>query len=373
MAANLAAVALDRVTAERALREESQALSREREAVAALNRALANEHDRFRHMFEQAPGFIALLRGPQHIFEFCNKSYLRLVAREDLRGQPIREALPEVAGQGYFELLDRAYATGEPYIASGAPVDLRAVGGSGLQRHYVDLIYQPVFDDSGDVLGILVEGHDVTERALAADHRQLLINELNHRVKNTLATVQSLAHQTLRDARTLQDAKVTLTSRLISLSRTHDVLTRENWAGAEIGEIIDEAMTAHVGPAQKRILANGPKLMLGPRAALALSMALHELGTNALKYGALSNDGGVVSIGWSESDCGHAHLEWCERGGPPIEAPPAQKGFGSRLLQSGLAVELGAAARVEFARDGLVCSMRVPLAEPSPATLLERV
>jgi two-component sensor histidine kinase len=213
----------------------------------------------------------------------------------------------------------------------------------------------------------------VTERVLAANHRQLLINELNHRVKNTLATVQSLAHQTLREARTLPDAKTTLTARLVSLSRTHDVLTRENWAGAEIGEIVDQAMTAQVGPAQKRITAKGPKLMLGPRAALALSMALHELGTNALKYGALSNDGGVVCIGWSDGDSDHAQLEWRERGGPPIEAPPQRKGFGSRLLESGLAVELGAPAHVEYARDGLICSMRLPLAEPSPATLLEQV
>jgi len=364
MAANQAAVAIARVTAERALRSQSDALDRERNAVAMLNRSLAHERDRFRQMFEQAPGFIALLRGPEHRFEFCNRSYLRLVGRDDLQGLPIREALPEVGGQGYFELLDEVYRSGEAYAAAAAPVDLRRDGDAALDRRYVDFIYQPIFDDDGRVSGILVEGHDVTEQVRAADHRQLLINELNHRVKNTLATVQSLAHQTLRDAKSVQEAKATLTSRLMSLSRAHDVLTRQNWEGAEIEEIVRQSVSSHVEAATERIIVEGPKLMLGPRSALALSMALHELGTNALKYGALSNDVGIVAVAWRVNGAEHANLEWRERGGPPIHRPPARKGFGSRLLKVGLATELGAAAELDFARAGVVCSVRLPLTEP---------
>src|SRR5581483_3994801 len=151
------------------------------------NRIIANERDRLRQMFEQAPGFIALFRGPQHVVEFYNQSYIRLVGRGGFDGLTVREALPEIEGQGYFELLDQVYATGQPHRASAAPVDLRGQGDS-LRRHYVDFIYQPVFDEAGQVAGVFAEGHDVTDQVRAAEHRQLLVNELNLLVKDTLAT-----------------------------------------------------------------------------------------------------------------------------------------------------------------------------------------
>jgi two-component sensor histidine kinase len=153
----------------------------------------------------------------------------------------------------------------------------------------------------------------------------------------------------------------------MSLSRAHDVLTRQNWEGAEIEEIVRESVNTHIEITAGRVRVEGPKLMLGPRSALALSMALHELGTNALKYGALSSDAGVVFVGWRANGSDHATLEWRERGGPPIHAPPLRKGFGSRLLQVGLATDLGAAADLEFAPEGLFCSMKLPLNEGARA------
>ncbi|MDB5423970.1 MAG: hypothetical protein JWQ29_1386 [Phenylobacterium sp.] len=367
MVANQAAVALQRAAAEQALRAQTEALNRERDAVAALNRSLSNERDKLRLLFEQAPGFMAVLRGPHHIFDLCNESYFRLFGRRDFLGQSVRQAFPELAGQGFFERLDEAYATGIPHMSTGAPIDLQRTPGGPMERRYLDFIYQPVFDEQARVIGIFAEGHDVTEQIQAAAHRQLLVNELNHRVKNTLATVQSMAHQTLRGAASLADAQGMLTARLVSLSNAHNVLTRENWSGADISEIVAEALRPHDDPRSPRVLAQGPPIRLDARSALALSMALHELATNAAKYGALSNDTGVVRIDWSADPPAHVILAWRESGGPPVLAPPARRGFGSRLLQSGLSVELGAAAEIVYAPPGLVCTMRAPTAAPLAA------
>ncbi|HUR02738.1 MAG TPA: HWE histidine kinase domain-containing protein, partial [Nonomuraea sp.] len=299
MAANLAVVALKRAGVERALRAQTDALNRERDAVSALNRSLANERNQLRRLFEQAPGFMALFTGPEHVFELCNASYVRLAGERDFIGRSIRDVFPDLQGQGFFELLDEAYGSGRPYVATAAALDIRRMHDGPLERRYVDFIYQPIFDERGEVSGIFAEGHDVTEQTLAAEHRKLLINELNHRVKNTLATVQSVAHQTLSGAASLREAKATLTARLVALSNAHDVLTRENWLGANLGEVVADAMRPHDDAHRSRILIEGAPLDVGPRTALAISMALHELATNAVKYGALSNDTGTVAIRWS--------------------------------------------------------------------------
>jgi two-component sensor histidine kinase len=195
-------------------------------------------------------------------------------------------------------------------------------------------------------------------------HQRLLINELNHRVKNTLATVQSIAHQTLPRSAVAVEARDLLTSRLLALSAAHNVLTRENWEGADAADVVAEAIRPYDDPGDGRFEVDGPPLRLGPGAALALSMALHELATNAAKYGALSTpmgEGGRVAIHWRlDAEQGFI-MEWRERGGPRV-TPPARRGFGSRLLQQGLAIELGGAAELIFAPEGLVCVIRAPLA-----------
>jgi two-component sensor histidine kinase len=251
---------------------------------------------------------------------------VQLAGARDFIGRPVREVLPELDRQGFCALLDRVYATGEPFIAYAAPVDVERVPGQAPERLYLDFIYQPIVDEQGRVTGIFAQGHDVTQQTLAAEHRQLLVNELNHRVKNTLATVQSLAHQTLRDADSLAAAKSMLTARLLALSNAHNVLTRENWEGASLPEVVHEATRAHDDPAAPRIDAAGPDLRVGPRVALALSMALHELATNAAKYGALSTDAGAVQVRWERSGERSLALTWRERGGPPVsprDCPPS--------------------------------------------------
>jgi PAS domain S-box-containing protein len=187
MAANQVAVAWQRARAERALRTETDALNRERHAVNVLNRKLGGERDKLQRLFEQAPGFMAVMRGPQHIFELCNQSYFRLTGHRDILGRSVRDAFPELEGQGFFEALDSAYTTGAPYISTAAAIDLRREPGGPLERRYLDFIYQPIFDEDGEITGIFAEGHDVTKQVQG--QAQLAFNEESIRLATSAADV----------------------------------------------------------------------------------------------------------------------------------------------------------------------------------------
>jgi two-component sensor histidine kinase len=211
---------------------------------------------------------------------------------------------------------------------------------------------------------------DITDHKRAEEHLRLLINELNHRVKNTLATVQSLAVQsfhrpTFRHNEELMAARSAFEARLFALARGHDVLTRENWESANLTELIAQACAPYRGHPEeaKKIEAVGSELRVPPPMALSLSMALHELSTNALKYGALSVPAGQVVISWktvAASTGQRLILRWEEQGGPPVAAP-TRKGFGSRLIQDGLARELNGVVQIVYEPAGVVCTIDVPL------------
>ncbi|MDQ0463283.1 PAS domain S-box-containing protein [Caulobacter ginsengisoli] len=219
----------------------------------------------------------------------------------------------------------------------------------------------PRFDAAGNFLGMIGVNIDTTDERRAALHQRLLTDELNHRVKNTLATVQSLAAQTLRAYSDPGEAQAMLEGRLMALSAAHNILNRENWEAADLADVVAEALHAFDTPGIDRFHTEGPSARVAPQTALAVAMVLHELCTNSMKYGALSQDGGRVSVAWGpgEGD-GVLALRWAETGGPPVR-PPSRRGFGSRLL-AGLASELGAAAAVDYRPGGVVCALRVPLA-----------
>jgi two-component sensor histidine kinase len=287
-----------------------------------------------RALFQQAPGHMAVLRGPDHVYALVNDAYRRIVGERDLIGKPVREALPELAGQGFFELLDQVYATGKPFVGHQMPAKVQRQPDGPAEELFVDFVYQPIIGADGHVSGVFVEGSDVTVRVKAAEYQQLLLNELNHRVKNTLATVQSIVSQTLRNAPTPPEARALIEQRMIALSRAHDVLTREKWEGADLRAIVDQALAPFRDAAHERFHVRGPGVRLSPRMALDLAMALHELGTNALKYGALSDASGAVDLTWrvdSHVTPPHLKLRWKERDGPPV-APPIRHGFGTRLI-----------------------------------------
>ena len=212
-------------------------------------------------------------------------------------------------------------------------------------------------------VGVCIDIHD---RRQADEQLRLVVHELNHRVKNNLATVQAIAAQTLRETKSFAEAKSDFTARLTALARAHDVLTRENWEGATLAELIDAVLEPHCSNAgRSRCTARGPALWVDTKTALALSMALHELGTNAAKYGAFSAADGHVLVEWETLQLeGEARLRlfWTESGGPPVSAP-THRGFGSRLIERGLATELRGDVKLSFEPGGVVCTVDVPLPE----------
>ncbi|MBA1156609.1 sensor histidine kinase [Microvirga mediterraneensis] len=204
---------------------------------------------------------------------------------------------------------------------------------------------------------------DITDMKKAEEHQQLLINELNHRVKNTLATVQSIASQSLRNAVTASEARDAVEGRLFALSRAHDVLTRESWDGADLREVVREAIAPFQDDGHGRFDLRGPDMRLPPRIALAIAMAIQELGTNAVKYGALSNEKGRIGIEWVMMRTAGApglELVWTETDGPPV-VEPSRRGFGTRLIERSLAQELHGDVTIAFAPKGVVCTVHALL------------
>jgi PAS domain S-box-containing protein len=443
------------------------------------------------HLFESAPGCIAVVRGPEHVFEIANAAYRRLVGRTDLIGRRAADVLPELAEQGYLSLLDDVYRSGEAYFADTAPVSFQREPGAPCEMRYISFVYQPIKDETGTVTGIFAEGIDVTraheadaarrdaERALreheahlsaffrqsaagmsetdstgrflrvndrfceitgrvreellslrmhdithpedlpgnvplfdrassgggsfdiekryirgdgsevwvhnsvttvldeagepssticvtidltdrkkAEQHQALLINELNHRVKNMLAIVQGIAAQSFKGRDIPEAARQAFDGRLGALSAAHNILTRQNWESASIRQIIEDTVAPHRTRAD-RFVVEGPDLNIPPKTAVSLALAVHELATNAGKYGALSEAAGQVEIRWVAED-GRLKLVWRERGGPPVE-PPSRRGFGTRMIERGLAAELGGAVKIDFRSEGVVCNIDAPL------------
>lgn len=210
----------------------------------------------------------------------------------------------------------------------------------------------------GDGLGAVFR--DTTDRKRAEEQRDLLVNELEHRVKNTLATVQSIASQSFRAAGIDPDTLRTFDARLIALGNVHAVLTRQSWDAASLHDVVRSALNPHSVPGRERFSIDGPALEVGPKCAVAFSMAVHELATNAIKYGALSSDAGHVHITWSAAD-DRFRWEWRESGGPPV-ARPKQTGFGSRMIERALALQLSGKVKIDYAPSGLVCTIDAPLA-----------
>ncbi len=334
-------------------------LDAERIAVMEANKRLSAESTFLRDLFEQAPSFMAIMSGPAHVFVLANKSYQQLIGGRNVVGMTIRDALPEIVDQGFVELLDRVFNTGEPHIGSGTRIMLnQTVGGTPGER-FLDFIYQPIRNSDGMISGIFVEGQDVTERTRGEQHLRLVVNELNHRVKNTLAMIQAVAAQTFRNAGDLPQAQAAFSARIMALARANDLLTGENWEGASLSDIVAGVSVAHAGNQPDRFTAKGPVVRLSPKAALSLSMAMHELATNAVKYGALSQDAGRVDVSWGVND-GRMRIEWRESGGPPVK-PPEKRGFGSRLVERGLAGEMGGTAQIDFQPQGIVCIIDAPI------------
>jgi PAS domain S-box-containing protein len=215
-----------------------------------------------------------------------------------------------------------------------------------------------LYAEDGTPLRMVGTNIDATERRRGEEHQRLLVNELNHRVKNTLAIIQGIAQQTFRGSDVPTERREAFEGRLSALSAAHNLLTRENWETASIRELVEAAVDPYRG-GDGRVTLDGPDVRLAPRTAVSLALAIHELGTNAAKYGALSGPAGSVSVRWHAAE-GRLGLVWSESGGPPV-APPAGRGFGTRMIERALAAELGGEAVIDFRPEGLVCTVGASL------------
>jgi PAS domain S-box-containing protein len=276
--------------------------------------------------------------------------------REDeVVGRRLLDALPEAAGSAPHAALEEAMRT-------RIPTRLEAI--SGVIGRWVEVDIYPTADG-----GLSVAFRDVHERRLAEERQRLLVAELTHRIKNTLALVLAIAEQTRRTVASPDAFHTVFRDRLSALARAHDALRRDGGTETSLAVVAREAIAPYRGgEAVPRVEILGPEVRLSSATAVALGMAFHELGTNAAKHGALSVTGGMVRLSWgnAEEDAAGARWHevlWEEAGGPSIAGPPSRRGFGTRLLERGLAAQIGGAVTLDFAPSGLRCRIRVPASD----------
>ncbi len=234
---------------------------------------------------------------------------------------------------------------------------------------------EAIADERGHVVRHIGIMRDVTERRLAEERQALLMRELDHRAKNALAVVQAALRLTPKDDPEAYARAVE--GRVAALARAHTMLARGRWEGAALRALVEGELAAFLLPADgrvgeagagagavvPRVEVEGPALTLAPDAAQALSMALHELATNATKYGALSAPAGRVTVSWAvDAAAGRLRMSWAERGGPPVAAAPTRRGFGSRVIEATVRDQLGGRVERRWEAAGLVCEIEVPLA-----------
>jgi PAS domain S-box-containing protein len=270
-------------------------------------------------------------------------------------GRSIREVLP--ANAPHVEpVIDRIFATGE------AIGDFEVTGEThqqpGVMRHWLTGFY-PVTGSSGDVEAVGAWVVEISERKAAEQREALLAREVDHRAKNLLAIVQSIVQ--LTKAGDADELKEGIIGRIQSLARAHSLLADTRWDGAQLGQIVREELAPYLGSHGAGTTVDGPPLLLRPVAAQGLAMVLHELATNAAKYGALSRPGGQLTVQWVRAD-GVLELCWEEQGGPAVE-PPRSSGFGSRIIRATIEGQLHGRLQQEWRSKGLLCVIRIPAAE----------
>jgi len=292
---------------------------------------------------------------------FANDSFLTLTgyAREEVLGQSFDFLM---ARGGDAETIAEIKAAFEGKSDSDPEILCRRHDGSVFSA---SVFISPVRDDSGDVVQHFASFVNLTKHRQEQERLLFLLGELNHRTQNTLATVLAIARQTLRGMAD-EDTIEKYERRILALSKTHSLLGAENWNQVSIREVLDQILEPFdvLDDGIARVSIEGDDVRLQPKVALTLAMVFHELATNAARHGALSNDGaGHIGIAWqleTVSQGDQMRLRWRESGGPPV-APPGRKGFGSRLIENGLARELDGVVRLAYEPAGVVCDIVMPV------------
>lgn len=327
--------------------------------IGELNANLRASEARFRDLIETAPDAL-VIADPNERIVLVNTEAERMFgyAREALLGQPIAILMPEDFRAGHEGRI-AAFLASPRVRRMGYGRDLFALRKDGTQFPIETNLSLLPGSDGGLISSAI---RDISTRRAGEERQALLIRELNHRVKNTLASVQAIVHQTLKTASGPEAFSAALTARLSALSQSHDVLTRNDWSGAQVRDIAAEQLSPYGRPGEERFRLSGPDVKLSPNRAVTLGMVLGELATNAAKYGALSNGGGV-EVAWTRRDEAGAPwlaLVWRERGGPDVREPSA-RGFGTRLIERSVGAGLGGTATLMFEPEGVTCTIDFPL------------
>ena len=306
-------------------------------------------HDRIAEILESIDdAFFAL--DHQWRFTYVNRHCERLWGRkrDALLGRVMWEAFPQVLGSEPYRAYLKVAAERQPLRIETVAVTI---------DRPIDLAVYP------SPSGLSVYFRDISERRQGEERQRLLMAELDHRVKNTLAAIQSMVTQSAAAGHSTREFIGALQGRIASMGRAHSLLTQSRWEGASLRRVIADELRPFDAPGGSHAIVGGEDMLLRPKAATAISMVIHELTTNSAKYGALSRPEGRVSVSWQiagEPGTEDLRLEWVETGGPPV-APPERRGFGTMLIERTLAYEFGGAADLDFAPGGLRCRIAVPL------------
>ena len=297
---------------------------------------------------------------PNHPIIFANDAFLSLSGydRNEVLGHSFNFMMARGADAKALAEVETAF---EGSTEHGSEIRYRRKDGS---MFWAAIFISPVRDENGNVVQHFASFVDLTRQKREQAQSTMMIDELNHRVKNTLATVQSIVWQALRRGSVPNVIRESIETRLFALSRSHDLLTRENWQGAGLLDLVNEAMEPFgvENGRTERFVITGKNIRLPPNVTLALGIALHELATNAVKYGAFSNEAGSILLAWTVEPMPEGDrliLRWQEKDGPPV-TPPTRKGFGSRVIERGLPHELKGTVNLDYRMDGVVCTINIP-------------
>ena len=333
------------------------------ERVQAINKTLLRESAQLKTLFMRAPSFMCVLRGPDLRFELANNAFMSLVGPRDLLGRTFRDAIPEAEGQPFFAQLADVYRTGDAFVGREMKAEFRRGALEEPAELFLNFVYQPIFGGDGRVVGIFVDGNDITDHVRAEKSQALLVRELHHRVRNTLATVQGVMNSTARTAETIEDYQWAFSGRISSLARTHSLLTEEIQQFVSFPNLLRQEVGVYAEGAKDRVVLEGPDVELPSQLAVPLGMTIHELATNAFRHGALSVPKGRVTVTWTIVPAKEKRIlscHWIESDGPPVTAP-SRHGFGSMILTRVLSQQIGAKVEAKYSPNGFELAAEIPL------------
>ena len=305
-------------------------------------------------MFDDAPGFIAIVTGPDHVFEFANRAYLELTSGQGIVGRSAREAMSPTEGAALLPVLDELLASPAASSPGAKTVKLAFAPGEGLPPFHIDLVCKPMIGPEGQVCGVFLEGADVTRRQLAEDRQMLLTNELSHRMKNMFASVLGLARLARSAAGDVDSFLASLATRIVAMSRTQDLITAEPGERVKLLDVLTLELAPYVGDGAVQIDLHCESMTVTAAEGVTVSLIVHELLTNALKHGALATADGRLEVVCTLSPKG-AVLVWTERTSQAIR-PVGAPGFGT-LLTGRLIRSLGGEANFDLSPGGLVATL----------------